>query len=100
MRREDDGAAFVGHRSDDGFENVAADDGIQSRTWLVEDQQVRAMGLGGDQAESRVLSLGERSDACVWVESKLFTQLLGIGRVPARIEGLRISQQLSDPHPS
>jgi hypothetical protein len=30
VRREDDGAAFVGHRSDDGLEDIAAHDGVQS----------------------------------------------------------------------
>jgi hypothetical protein len=58
------------------------------------------MGLCGDQAEARVLPLGERSDARVGIESELFTQLLGVGHVPARIKGLRISQQLPNAHPS
>ena len=94
------GPAFIGDRPDDRFQDVAANDRIQSRTGLVENQQVRTMRLCGDQAEPRALSLRQRLDARVGIQPELLAQLLGVGRVPARIESLGVAQQLPDAHPS
>ena len=86
-------------RADDGLDELAADDGIQSGGGLVEHEQVRLGADGGDERELRALPFRQRARLLRLVELELPQQRpLGLP-VPVFPEGGDVGERLAHRHP-
>ena len=100
MRREQNGAAFLGHDANDGLQNVPADHGVQARARFIQDQEVGAVRQSRQQADLGLLPFRKGFDHLRRIQLELLQKLPGILLIPCRIKCLGITHELAYPHPA
>ena len=93
MRRKQDRSPLVGHRADDGRQNVAANHRVEATRRLVENQQIGSMGQGSQQARPGTLAPRQPFDLLFGVQLELVPQLVGeaLRPKPDRMPGCNAS---------
>ena len=87
VRGEEDGAALVGEDRRQFAEHFAARHRIEARGGLVEDKQPRLAGQRQEKRGLDALAVREALDLLLRLEVETAQQRVGVGLVPARIDG-------------
>src|SRR5438046_4448164 len=85
--------------SDDGLDELPADDWVESRSWFIQHEQIGFGTNCADQRELRSLAFRERVHLLGWIELKTFEQFIFCLPVPLRAEGGKIFERLAHSHP-
>src|SRR2546421_9635851 len=99
MRREQDRPAFIGHRANDRFQDVATHHRVKTGTRFVKQEQLGPVGQRYQETGFGKFTSGKLFDFGIWLQSELLSQFLCVTGVPTWIKRLHVSQQFVNPYP-